>query len=110
MPYHRPIPDPNPRGRTSAVTAAWVQAEKYIQIALVLPSGAFIGWLLGAWLGGRFHQPWIVMVGLVVGIVAGLSAAIRMAIAFTAGPQSNGPQPDDAAKMPTGGEGPRKNP
>jgi len=110
MPYHRPIPDPNPRGRTSAVTAAWVQAEKYIQIALVLPSGAFIGWLLGAWLGGRFHQPWIVMVGLVVGIVAGLSAAIRMAIAFTAGPISGNLEETPTSEDTGEEKSPRKRP
>ena len=95
MPYHRPIPDSKTRSRVSAGVDAWVQAEKYIQIALVLPSGAFIGWLIGAWLDWQFHQSWIVVAGVVVGIIAGLSAAIRMAITFTAGTQA-GSQTDDA--------------
>ncbi len=33
-----------------------MQAEKLIQIAMMLPSAAFIGWLIGAWADGRLHQ------------------------------------------------------
>ncbi len=84
------MPDPKPHGRVSAGVEAWVQAEKYIQIALVLPCGALIGWAIGAWLDSRLHQPWITVAGLVVGIVAGLSAAVRMAISFTGGAQDGG--------------------
>jgi len=89
VPYHRPIPDSKTRSRFAGGVDAWVQAEKYIQIALVLPSGAFIGWLIGAWLDSRFHQSWIVVAGVVLGIIAGLSAAIRLAISFTSGAQGN---------------------
>ena len=27
-----------------------------VQIAILLPSSAFIGWLIGAWLDSRLHQ------------------------------------------------------
>ncbi len=84
MPFHSPIPDPKPRGKSSGIVDAIVQAEKMIQVALILPCAAFIGWLLGAWLDRHFHQPWMPMAGIVLGIVAGLVAAIRLALAVSA--------------------------
>ncbi len=59
-----------------------------IQIALVLPCAAFIGWLIGAWLDHHLHQSWIAMVGIVVGIIAGLVGAIRMAMVYAADPKT----------------------
>jgi F0F1-type ATP synthase assembly protein I len=82
MPYHKPIPEPNSRGNRSGAFQAWVQAEKFIQIILILPSAAFIGWLLGVWLDHAFHKTWISMAGVVVGIVAGLVSAVRMAVYY----------------------------
>ena len=87
MPFHRPIPDSKQRPAASGLFGAWVQAEKYIQIALVLPSAAFIGWLAGAWLGGVFHQSWMTMAGIVLGIIAGLVGAIQLAMAYAAEPK-----------------------
>ena len=104
MPYHRPIPDsqsrrrPGAPGKPSGAFGAWVEAEKYIQIVLVLPSAAFIGWLLGFWLDHVFHQTWISAVGAVVGIIAGLVSAVRMAVFYTTnsnGKGNNGDGRDD---------------
>lgn len=81
MPFHRPIPDANPRGKRSGIVDAIVQAEKLIQIALVLPCAAFIGWLGGAWLDHRLHQSWIGVVGIAFGGASGLVYAIRLALA-----------------------------
>ncbi|HEY1649812.1 MAG TPA: AtpZ/AtpI family protein [Terracidiphilus sp.] len=81
MPFHRPIPDSKPRGKSSGIVDAIVQAEKMIQIALVLPCAAFIGWLAGAWLDSRLHQSWIGLVGIVFGGVSGLVYVIRLALA-----------------------------
>lgn len=89
MPYHRPIPDPDSRGKRSGALQAWVQAEKFIQIVLVLPSAAFIGWVGGLWLDHTFHKTWITPVGLVVGIFAGLAGAIRMAVFYAAKSESS---------------------
>lgn len=97
VPYHRPIPERKRRGPDGAddsaggglgggMIAAWVQAEKMIQIALVLPCAAFIGWLPGVWLDHHFHQTWIAMAGIVFGILAGLVAAIRMAMVYANSP------------------------
>jgi len=102
VPYHRPIPERKQRGKAEDASAgdpaqggvggligAWVQAEKMIQIALVLPCAAFIGWLPGAWLDRHFHQAWMAIAGVVFGIIAGLVAAIRMAVVYANDPAMN---------------------
>ncbi len=81
MPFQRPIPDPKPRPRRSTALESLVQAEKLMQIAILLPSAAFIGWLAGAWLDSRLHQSWIGPVGIVFGGIAGLVHVIRMVMA-----------------------------
>ena len=90
MSSRKPNSSPKQRPAPSGFLGAWVQAEKYIQIALVLPSAAFIGWLAGAWLDGVFHQAWITTAGIVLGIVAGLVGAIQLAMAYASGPNQNG--------------------
>jgi len=52
-----------------------------MQIALLLPSAAFIGWLLGAWVGSKLHQPWMGLAGIVFGGISGLVYVVRLAIA-----------------------------
>ena len=81
MPYQRPIPESNPTGKRSALVDSIVQAEKMIQIALVLPCAAFIGWLGGAWLDSVLHQKWIGLVGIVFGGASGLIYVIKLALA-----------------------------
>lgn len=88
MPFHRPIPDANSHGKASGIVSAIVEAEKLIQIALVLPCAAFIGWLAGAWLDHRLHQSWVGLVGIVFGGASGLVYVVRLALA--AGKGSNG--------------------
>lgn len=105
MPFHRPIPDkkqsdsadgnsssPKSQGGFggSGLIGAWVQAEKMIQIVLLLPSGALVGWLLGYWLDHVLHQSWIAMIGIVVGIISGLVGAVRMAIYYTSDSKMGG--------------------
>ena len=112
MAYHRPISEPNRRGKAgdtvapqqskdglaggSGIFDAWVQAEKMIQIALMLPSAAFIGWVIGYGLDRWLHQTWIAMIGIVVGILAGLVGAIRMAMVYAADPKTGGKNGDGA--------------
>jgi hypothetical protein len=81
MPYHRPIPGSEQRGKRSGIVDAIVQAEKMIQIAFVLPCAAFIGWLGGFWLDKHLHQSWISLVGIVFGGVSGLVYVVRLALA-----------------------------
>src|ERR1035438_10263689 len=80
MPFNRPIPDAKPRRKTSAGIEGLVQAEKLMQIALLLPSSAFIGWLAGAWADSHFHQSWIGIAGRVFGGVSGLVYVVRLMI------------------------------
>ena len=80
MPYHRPIPDPKRDGKPASLMGAWIQAEKLMQIALILPCSAFIGWLIGAWFDRHFHQSWIAIVGIVFGGISGLVYVVRLAL------------------------------
>lgn len=55
-----------------------VEAEKLMQIALILPSAVFVGWLGGAWLDKHLHQSWIALVGMVFGGIAGMFSVFRL--------------------------------
>ena len=48
-----------------------VKAESMIQLAIALPAGCLIGWLIGDALDHHFHTGWIGVVGILVGAVAG---------------------------------------
>ena len=48
-----------------------VKAESMIQLAIALPAGCVIGWLIGAWLDRHFHQNWMGIVGILLGAAAG---------------------------------------
>jgi ATP synthase protein I len=98
MPFNPPTPDPKGRSKGSGLVSAIVQAEKLVQIALILPSAAFIGWLGGAWLGGRLHHPWIAAVGVAFGGAAGLYYVVRLAMDSL----KDMPPDDDAGKDDNG--------
>lgn len=70
-------PDPNRKQDTGGLKTL-VQAEKMIQIAIMLPAAVFIGYILGYWLDKTLHQTWISIVGLILGGAAGLISVIRM--------------------------------
>jgi ATP synthase protein I len=84
MAFNKPIPDSNQDGgekrRDSGGLATLVQAEKMMQIALLLPSAAFVGWLMGAGLDKLFHTTWIAAAGIVFGGIAGLVYVIRLVL------------------------------
>lgn len=89
-------------GGASGLIGSWIQAEKMIQVALMLPCAGFIGWAIGAGLDRWLHQTWISMAGIVLGITAGLVGAIQMAIAFAAGPKQKGNRGDGTANGRSG--------
>ena len=70
-------PDPK-RKRDNGGLQTLVQAEKMIQIAIMLPAAVFIGYILGYWLDKTLHQSWISIAGLILGGAAGLISVIRM--------------------------------
>jgi uncharacterized membrane protein YfcA len=80
MAFNRPIPDSEPRPKTSSALATLVQAEKMVQIAILLPCSAFIGWLIGAWLDKILHQSWITLAGILFGGFSGIYYVIRLVL------------------------------
>jgi ATP synthase protein I len=56
-----------------------VKAESMIQLAIALPAGCLIGWLIGEWLDKHFHQNWIGIVGIVLGAIGGFLQIFTMA-------------------------------
>ena len=56
-----------------------VKAESMIQLAIALPAGCLIGWLVGSGLDRHFHQGWISIVGIVVGAAGGFVQIFRTA-------------------------------
>ena len=90
MTYHPPIPGRDGHGKSSTVVSAIVQAEKLVQIALILPCAAFIGWLGGAWLGSHLHASWLGGLGAAFGGAAGLVYVIRLALDAVKTPSSDG--------------------
>jgi ATP synthase protein I len=98
MPFNNPIPDnrrPDQRPkRDSGGLATLVQAEKLMQIAILLPCAAFIGWLAGTWLDKQLHQEWISLAGIAFGGIAGLVYVVRLVLITG----------DDDQKKPGGGQ------
>ena len=80
MPFNAPIPDPKPRPKKSSPLSSLVEAEKMMQIAVLLPVSAFVGWGIGAWLDKILHQSWIALAGILFGGFAGLLYVIRLVI------------------------------
>jgi ATP synthase protein I len=69
---------PNEQKKTGALSEL-VKAESMIQLAIALPAGCVIGWLVGSWLDRHFHQEWIEIVGIMLGAVAGFVQIFRTA-------------------------------
>jgi ATP synthase protein I len=97
MAYNKPTPDGDEKRRDSGGLATLVQAEKMMQIALLLPSAAFVGWLLGALLDRWLHTTWIAAAGIVFGGISGLIYVIRLVL--TTGAQTDGKPGDNKNKQ-----------
>ena len=80
MAFNRFKSEPKQPSKASGGLAAYVEAEKLMHIAFVLPAAVAVGWALGWWADSRLHQSWIEIAGAVFGCVAGLAYMIRMAI------------------------------
>ena len=90
MPYNRPVSDPKSRKGSSSGIETLVQAEKLMQIALLLPSAAVIGWLMGAWLDSKLHTTWLSLVGIAFGGISGLVYVVRLVLTTKANSDSAG--------------------
>jgi F0F1-type ATP synthase assembly protein I len=91
---------PNPNAKKSKVYPSGmktlVEAEKMMQIAIMLPSAAFVGWLLGYWLGNLLHQPWMTTAGIIFGGVSGLVYVVRLVV----GTKTAETMPEDKSEEP----------
>ena len=87
VPFNRPIPDSEARNKAHTRAQSGVKsladAEKLIQISILLPCSAFVGWLGGAWLDSHFHQTWISLAGILFGGFSGLVYVVRLVMAGT---------------------------
>jgi len=81
MPFNRFNPPTKQRAGLSGGISGLIEAEKLMQVAVVLPASVCIGWLAGWWLGNAVHQKWIEIAGVVFGCVSGLVYVIQMAVA-----------------------------
>ena len=71
--------DENKPAKGDGALGQLVKAESFIQLAIALPAGCVIGWLIGAALDRHFHQHWIGVVGILVGAVGGFLQIFLMA-------------------------------
>jgi ATP synthase protein I len=92
MPFNPPIPNSKPRPKSKSAFASLVEAERMMQVALLLPCSAGVGWLIGAWLDKVLHQTWIGLAGILFGGISGIVYVVRMVIergsGSKAGPKS----------------------
>jgi ATP synthase protein I len=66
--------------RRSGAVDGVVKAERFMQIAFILPASVLVGWLLGAGADKWLHQHWIYLLGIVLGCVAGFIQVIRLVL------------------------------
>ncbi len=81
----RPMPSSTPPDNRSPNKKQnpWVQVGRYSQLALMLPAGTVVGWLVGSALDRWLHTSWISVVGLFLGIAAGMIELIRTVLRDT---------------------------
>ena len=60
-----------------------VEAEKLVQLGLLIPAATMIGWLLGVGLDRALHQHWIYIAGLLLGATAGFVQMFRTVLQNT---------------------------
>jgi ATP synthase protein I len=82
MPDDPNNPAPNNPDNNKPGLHELVKAESMVQLALALPAGCLIGWVVGAWLDKHFHQSWIAIAGIVLGAVAGFIQIFTTASRF----------------------------
>jgi ATP synthase protein I len=81
MPFNNPIPDNKPPSKESGGLRGYIEAEKLLHLAFVLPGAVAVfggaGWLADQ----RLHQHWMAIVGIAFGSVAGMVYVIQQAVA-----------------------------
>jgi F0F1-type ATP synthase assembly protein I len=101
MPFHRAIPESKPPSKGSGALAGYVEAEKLMHLAFVMPAAVGIGWAAGWWADQKLHQSWIAIVGIVFGCISGLFYVIQTAIAAEKKSEKNS-RSEDATRNGSG--------
>jgi F0F1-type ATP synthase assembly protein I len=70
-------------GKQDGALHSLVQAEKLIQLALLIPASTMVGWIAGVGLDKLFHQHWIYIAGLLFGATAGFVQMFRTVLQNT---------------------------
>jgi F0F1-type ATP synthase assembly protein I len=78
---HQPAKGGPPR--QPGALGSLVEAEKMVQLALMIPSATVIGWLAGLGLDHLLHQHWIYIAGLLFGATAGFVQLFRTVLKHT---------------------------
>jgi F0F1-type ATP synthase assembly protein I len=60
----------------------YVKAEQMVQLALAIPIGCVVGWVLGGLLDRHFHTSWIAIAGIVVGAAGGFTQIVTIAARY----------------------------
>jgi len=60
----------------------YVKAEQMVQLALAIPIGCVVGWVLGGLLDRHFHTSWIAIAGIVVGAAGGFTQIVNIAARY----------------------------
>jgi F0F1-type ATP synthase assembly protein I len=71
--------DPEPQPSAASKTGM-DQVAKYSELALIMPAGCAGGYIVGAYLDGKFHTHWMFLAGLALGFVGGFAQVIRIAM------------------------------
>jgi ATP synthase protein I len=66
-------------GKPKGALGDLVTAESMIQLAIALPAGCLIGWLVGEALDKHFHTGWMGVTGILLGAAGGFIQIFRTA-------------------------------
>ena len=80
MPYNNPIPERKRSGLAAGGLRSLVQAERLLQIVLILPASMAICGFAGALADEKLHTHWMMIAGGIFGCIAGMFYTVRLAI------------------------------
>jgi F0F1-type ATP synthase assembly protein I len=75
-----PTPQKEKPAPRSEFLSGMATREKGVQLAMLIPTGVFLGWIVGAALDHWLHTQWIGVAGAIFGAVAGFVQMVRLAM------------------------------
>jgi F0F1-type ATP synthase assembly protein I len=74
--------EPNIPAKKYSSLKEYVKAEQMVQLALAIPIGCVVGWVLGGLLDRHFHTTWIAIAGIVAGAAGGFLQIVNIAMRY----------------------------